>query len=134
MSKQTLKHPSLLLTTYWRQALKSGLCFNLNFSDSCNWKPQNSLYFHISIFINFSSFGKIWPVRKRLELFRILIFLQIFNYFRIEELQFWLFDKNLNQRTIISPSHFRNLIEPVIPCKNRQRTDSYGRLFDLKKI
>jgi hypothetical protein len=57
----------------------------------------------------------------------------LFNYFRIEELQFWLFEENWNERTI-SPSHFKNLKEPVIPCKNRQRTDSYGRLFNFKKI
>ncbi len=70
-----LKHPSLLLATYWRQALKSGLYFNLNFSNSCNWKTQNSLLFSHFQFLLISPFDKIWPVRKRPELFRILIFL-----------------------------------------------------------
>jgi hypothetical protein len=65
VSKQTLKSILLyFLATYWRQALKSGLYFNLNFSSSCNWKPQNSFYSHISIFIEFALWQNLASKKK----------------------------------------------------------------------
>jgi hypothetical protein len=81
VSKQTLKHSSLLLATYWRQALKSGYIFILIFQILAIGNPKVHFIFTFQ-FLLISPFGKIWPVRKRLELFRILIFLfQLWLYF-----------------------------------------------------
>jgi hypothetical protein len=81
VSKQTLKHPSLLLATYWRQALKSGYILILIFQILAIGNPKVHFIFTFQ-FLLISPFGKIWPVRKRLELFRILIFLfQLWLYF-----------------------------------------------------